>query len=129
MTKHIPKKSLKEDCIISQRLQDKRIILGISQKKLALSTNVTTQQIQKYEKGINRISSGSLYYFAKTLGVDITYFFDNLDKHSHKASSNIPPKDRTDEVIKLIKYYCKIQDIKVRKTFTSIALSLSDQYK
>ena len=60
---------------VSQRIRRRRILLGLTQQQLAELIGVTYQQAHKYEKGINRISSGRLYQIAEALGVEISYFF------------------------------------------------------
>ena len=64
-------KSLDE--YIGQRLKARRTMMGISQTKLGESLGVTFQQIQKYEKGVNRISASMLYNISVILGVDFSY--------------------------------------------------------
>jgi transcriptional regulator with XRE-family HTH domain len=56
----------------------RRIALGMSQGELGAKLGITFQQIQKYEKGSNRISAGRLYHIAGILGVDLSYFYDGL---------------------------------------------------
>jgi len=68
------------DAHVGIRLKLKRIELGFSQKELANSLSLTFQQIQKYEKGVNRISAGNLYKISHFLKVPIKYFFEDLDK-------------------------------------------------
>ena len=60
---------------VSQRLRARRMFLGLSQQSLADEVSVSVQQIQKYERANNRISSGKLYHFANFLNVPIEYFF------------------------------------------------------
>jgi transcriptional regulator with XRE-family HTH domain len=57
------------------RLRTRRMMLGMSQTELGAALNVTFQQIQKYERGINSVSAGGLEKLAATLGVPISYFF------------------------------------------------------
>jgi len=76
LTKTRKSKATKIDILVSKNLRAKRLELGVSQASLANFTGVSTQQIQKYEKGTNRISSGRLFVFAQCLKVPITYFFE-----------------------------------------------------
>ncbi|MGI9504631.1 MAG: helix-turn-helix domain-containing protein, partial [Geminicoccaceae bacterium] len=64
---------------VSQRIRRRRILLGITQQQLADLIGITCQQTQKYERGINRVSSGRLYQIAQALGVEISYFFEDAD--------------------------------------------------
>jgi len=66
------------DRYVGRRVAEKRISLGYNQSDLGRALGLTFQQIQKYEKGSNRISSSKLWEMAKFLGVDISYFFDGL---------------------------------------------------
>lgn len=68
------------DKLIAANLKKRRKGLGISQKELANVANVTIQQIQKYEKGVNRISGGNLFYLAQVLNIPVGYFFDLNDE-------------------------------------------------
>lgn len=63
---------------IGKRIKLRRTILGISQDGLGKLLGITFQQVQKYERGVNRISAGKLYVLAEKLGTDIGYFYDGL---------------------------------------------------
>lgn len=63
------------DIHVGLRLRIRRSLLGLSQEKLAESIGLTFQQIQKYERGMNRISAGRLYQFAQILDVPVTWFY------------------------------------------------------
>jgi len=69
----------KYDHEIGERLRRARVAAGLSQSSLAREVGVSFQQIQKYEAGANRISSGRLYNFARILGVGMDYFFNGLE--------------------------------------------------
>ena len=62
-------------------LKKRRLALGLTQTKVAKAINVTFQQIQKYEKGINGVSSLRLLQLASYLKVQINYFFDNYPEY------------------------------------------------
>jgi transcriptional regulator with XRE-family HTH domain len=66
------------DIHVGARLRQRRTIVGLSQTKLSESVGLTFQQIQKYERGTNRISSSRLYEFARVLAVPVSYFFDEM---------------------------------------------------
>lgn len=70
------------DIYVGSRIFKFRRLSGLSQKALARQTNMTFQQIQKYEKGANRISTQKLYDFSKILGVKIDDFFDGYESRS-----------------------------------------------
>lgn len=62
------------DIYVGSRLKLRRLILGISQKKMAEKLGITFQQVQKYENGINRISASRLWDISKLLKVQVEYF-------------------------------------------------------
>ncbi len=66
------------DVHVGSRIRMHRQIIGMSQEKLGELLGITFQQVQKYEKGSNRISASRLYYAAKTLGVPVQFFFEDL---------------------------------------------------
>jgi len=66
------------DVLVGRRVRLQRRQLGLSQERLASSLGLTFQQIQKYERGANRISASKLYQIACCLQVEISYFFDGL---------------------------------------------------
>jgi len=77
------------DSHVGGRVKLRRTELGLSQEKLGEAVGVTFQQIQKYEKGTNRIGSSRLQGIAESLGVTPSYFFDGLPEH--KPAGNGTP--------------------------------------
>lgn len=75
------------DKLVSRRLKMRRMILGLSQNDLGKAVDVSIQQVQKYEKATNRISSGKLFAFAKFLKVPISYFYDQNEDSSSAIGS------------------------------------------
>jgi transcriptional regulator with XRE-family HTH domain len=66
------------DAHVGARVRQRRTVLGMNQFKLGHAVNLSFQQIQKYERGSNRISSSRLFEFAKVLRVPVSYFFDEM---------------------------------------------------
>jgi transcriptional regulator with XRE-family HTH domain len=66
------------DAHVGRRLRQRRIALGISQEQLGSELGLTFQQVQKYEKGQNRISAGRLYRIAAILSVSVEHFFEGI---------------------------------------------------
>ena len=81
------------DVEIGERLKQARVAARLSQTELGANLGISFQQVQKYEKGMNRISSGRLYKAARVLGVKITYFFDDMD---HLLDSDAVPVERNE---------------------------------
>jgi transcriptional regulator with XRE-family HTH domain len=66
------------DVHVGSRIRVRRQLINMSQERLGELLGITFQQVQKYEKGTNRISASRLFYTAKTLGVPIQFFFEGL---------------------------------------------------
>lgn len=118
---------------VGRKIKLKRSSLGITQGELGDMLGVTFQQIQKYEKGDNRIGAGKLYEISTILNVPVSYFFDGLENNKlnlkdneennsyNTTLSNVPEK----EVSALLKFFIKIKDKKIRDSVTELAKSLS----
>jgi transcriptional regulator with XRE-family HTH domain len=70
------------DTHVGKKLKLRRVALGISQEELGNILGIAFQQVQKYEKGINRVSSGRLYCISKALNVPVNYFFEGIEDES-----------------------------------------------
>ena len=124
------------DLHVGKKLKQKRLERGISQDDLAGSVNLTFQQVQKYEKGVNRVSASKLYDFAKFLKTDITYFFDGIegyetsDKNEIYYASDVSQTAFGDdikpkEIEILTSSYKKVSNSEVRKNILALLKSLS----
>jgi len=90
------------DIRFGHRMRERRMMLGLSQTELGAALGVTFQQIQKYERGINRVSAGTLQMLAATLRVPIPYFFDGpLAESDQPAIAEGQDVEREDESLRL----------------------------
>ncbi len=102
---------------LGRKLRMRRLSLGLTQTKVANAINVTFQQIQKYEKGTNGVSSSRLIQLSSFLKVPITYFFEdfaennNIDKNIQEDSSDL-------NYSFLIKTFSKLNETQKQKIFT-----------
>ena len=113
------------DVHVGKRLQLRRSLLGLSQEKLGEAVGLTFQQIQKYEKGLNRISSGKLYQFSKILEVPVAYFFEAMGAANAATAYGLSDNDQEEfvgndvmqsrETIELVRTYYAIKDPELRK--------------
>jgi transcriptional regulator with XRE-family HTH domain len=89
-------RALDVDHFVSLAIRQRRIMLGLTQQQMAELIGVTYQQAHKYETGINRISAGRLYQIAQALGVEISYFFEEVDpeKRNRPKPSEMMPQQR-----------------------------------
>jgi len=114
----------------------------MSQEQLGKACGLTFQQIQKYERGTNRMGSSRLYQFAKILDVSISYFFDDVrtDRLSPSAQIGFAEREQTPldmggsenemlhrrETLELIRAYYKIQDAKTRRKVYELIKSMAE---
>ncbi len=130
---------------VGKQLKSRRSLLGLSQEKLAESVGVTFQQVQKYERGTNRISASRLFTFSKILDVSIDLFYQGMDNNEklsslHGMSDNdqegfdstsanikkIPENLMSKkETIDVLKAYYSIEDEKKRKDFLTLIKSMA----
>ena len=82
------------DTYIGARLRMRRLMLGMSQEALGEKLSLTFQQIQKYEKGTNRVSASRLYELAQALDVPVQYFFDGIRPRMRRCCTRPLPKTR-----------------------------------
>src|SRR5260370_13117662 len=75
----VPKKQANPiDAQVGNRVRLRRMLVGMSQEKLGEMLGLTFQQVQKYEKGVNRIGAGRLYHVGQILGVPVSYFYEDV---------------------------------------------------
>ena len=121
------------DVHVGARMRQRRTLLGMSQTKLGDAVGLTFQQIQKYERGSNRIGSSRLYEFAKVLDVPVSYFFEEMPANALVGrpmsgrgrkggfgEAGTPFEQDKDPLIKretleLVRAYYKIREARVRK--------------
>ncbi len=114
------------DKLVSKRLKMRRIMLGLSQQDIGKAVGVSIQQIQKYEKATNRVSSGKLFAIAKYLKVPVTYFYEKFDDNflssstlaEESAKYEAETKDISvseKELISLIKAFGEVKNPQSRK--------------
>lgn len=81
------------DVYVGSRVRARRLGLRVSQTKLGDATGVTFQQVQKYENGTNRIGAARLYRIARTLGVEVAYFFEGIENLEAAAFEDMSKGD------------------------------------
>jgi len=107
------------------------MLIGMSQERLGELLGLTFQQVQKYEKGVNRIGAGRLYDVARILGVPIDYFYENVHRQSQRgfSESEMPPVMEfvsSGEGLQLTLAFMRIKDPRIRKRVVDLVKSLSE---
>jgi transcriptional regulator with XRE-family HTH domain len=127
------------DIHVGSRLRMRRSMMGMSQESLADSVGLTFQQVQKYERGSNRVSASRLYQFSKILDVPVAYFFDRYgegDKKSGILSYGMADNDQeqilSDDILmerethEILRVYYSIKDEKKRREILHIVKSMAN---
>lgn len=127
------------DIHVGQRIRQRRVLLGISQEKLAETMGMTFQQVQKYERGKNRVSASRLYQLSHILDVNISYFFDNFSAELINTPKAVPKgmsdndqaglvddaKLQDKETLNLLRVYYSIKDKKARKDIMTLIRTMA----
>lgn len=122
------------DRYVGSRVRARRVGIRLSQTKLGEAIGVTFQQVQKYENGTNRIGASNLFKIAKTLGVEVAYFFEGVQEIADSMAaeaSDVPlagvkedPMTSRD-AIELMHNYYRVKDANVRKRLAQFVKTLA----
>src|ERR1700679_1629124 len=127
----MPKKQANPiDVQVGNRVRIRRMLIGMSQEKLGDLLGLTFQQVQKYEKGINRIGAGRLFEIARILDVPIDFFYDGVGTPSDglgEARAPVMEFVSSTEGLQLSLAFMKIKDPKVRKRVLDLVKSLAEE--
>lgn len=129
------------DVHVGSRVRLRRTMLGMSQEKLGEAVGLTFQQIQKYERGANRIGCSRIYQFSSILDVPVSFFFQDMPTNvlssgaAAAAKAGVQDRDQSkldddplsrQETLELVRAYYRIQDDKVRKRVFDLLLSMAN---
>lgn len=132
------------DVHVGNRIRLRRTLLGLSQEKMASLLGLTFQQVQKYERGMNRVGASRLWDIGKVLDVPIGFFYEDMDKEvanqsprmfslpdstplsfaKEKENFDIDPMNRQ-ETIELVRAYYKIPNRKAAKHLYDLIIAMS----
>lgn len=119
------------DRYVGAQIRARRMMLNLSQEEIGKHLGVTFQQLQKYERGDNRVSASRLFRLSCILDVDPNYFFDGLDRESTAVTpirgvpSCLLQQGATDEGHRLAMYYTSISEPKKRAALVDVAQALA----
>jgi transcriptional regulator with XRE-family HTH domain len=123
------------DVHVGSRVRLRRNMLGMSQEKLGEALGITFQQIQKYEKGANRVGASRLQAIATVLNVPVSFFFEDAPGESGEVIRGLSEEGSTAYVVdflnsaeglQLNRAFVKISDPKVRRKIIDLVKSLTD---
>lgn len=117
---------------LGQRVRARRLEVGMSQERLAELLGVTFQQVQKYEKGVNRIAASRLYDISSALDMPVSRFFEGLSSRSAAGVSEAT-KDYVDDALatpegtQLMALFASIKSVKVRRRVVELVKALVEE--
>ena len=119
------------DIHVGARVRLRRTLLGMSQERLGEALGLTFQQVQKYERGANRIGASRLFDLAKALQVPVGFFFDDLPEgvaEGGPPTSAVQDEDpmQRRETIELVRAFYRIQDPTARRRLYELTRSIAD---
>lgn len=125
------------DVHVGKKLRLQRTIMGFSQEALAKAVGITFQQVQKYERGINRMSASRLFDFAKVMNVEVSYFYEGFNESgesgnllegvSEQSSETFSYEDvASRETLELIRSYHRIRNPQLKRRVADLVRALTD---
>ncbi len=123
------------DVHVGKRVRLRRTLLGLSQEKLGMALGLTFQQVQKYERGVNRIGSSRLYHLSQILDVPVSFFFDDMPALEEGAAPGMregpaKPFERDPlvkrETLELVRAYYRITDGAARKRLFELTKAMAN---
>jgi transcriptional regulator with XRE-family HTH domain len=123
---------------VGSRVRMRRMLIGMSQEKLGQMLGVTFQQVQKYEKGTNRIGASRLQHIAGILGVSVDFLFEGAPQLERSAEggagfAEVPPSEyvadflSTAEGVQLMKHFVRIGNSRVRRRIVDLVAALAGE--
>ncbi|MBD3769447.1 MAG: helix-turn-helix transcriptional regulator [Rhodobacterales bacterium] len=127
------------DRVVGQRIRWRRRELKLSQEQLAELLSLTFQQVQKYEKGVNRVSAGRLFEIASVMGVPVNYFYDGAEEQLEEDRNRFMESGGLDEgprapvldadTLDLIAAFQKIEDDSLRKSLLNTVRAAASAFE
>lgn len=122
------------DIHVGSRVRLRRTLLGLSQEKLGEAIGLTFQQVQKYERGANRIGASRMYDLSRVLSVPVSYFYEDMadDVKNREIGAGVSPGQEPEkdplsrrETLELVRAYYKIGRPSVRKRIFELVKSVA----
>lgn len=122
------------DIHVGGRVRLRRTLLGMSQEKLGGALGLTFQQVQKYERGTNRIGSSRLYHLSHILDVPVSFFFDDMPVEVAgggfaEGGQQVYDQEKLSrrETLELVRAYYQIEDAEVRKRMFELVKAIAGE--
>lgn len=132
MSAETPRDTNSVDVHVGQKVRLRRTLLNMSQEKLGEALGVTFQQVQKYERGVNRIGAGRLFYIGQVLDVPVSFFFEGLRASAGGFGENDQTPFVNDllsspEGIQLAAAFSRLRNPDVRRKFIDLMKVVAEQ--
>jgi transcriptional regulator with XRE-family HTH domain len=124
------------DVHVGSRVRLRRMMLGMSQEKLGEHLGITFQQVQKYEKGTNRIGASRLQHIARVLTVPVSFFFEDAPGTVQTDPNRLAPEVSTNYVVEFLsssegiqlnKAFIRIKDAKLRRKVIELVRAMAGE--
>jgi transcriptional regulator with XRE-family HTH domain len=118
---------------LGQRVRSRRLEIGMSQERLAELLGVTFQQVQKYEKGVNRIAASRLFDISSALDMSIARFFEGIGSRANKGVAEeeegfVHDALSTPEGMQLVSLFASIKSQKVRRRVVELVRAVAEEH-
>lgn len=117
------------DVYVGARVRMRRLVIGMTQEILADRLGITFQQVQKYEKGTNRISASRLQTIANIVKVPVSFFFDNALSYDAYPLVSVQDFLLAKDGVTLNRAFVRIKSAKVRKAIVELTKALADEFE
>jgi transcriptional regulator with XRE-family HTH domain len=126
------------DVEVAKRVRTLRLRRGLSQTELSEALGVTFQQVQKYERGANRIGASRLYDLSRVLDVPVSFFFDDIKAETVEAAQRDPDRRESAngrhepdpmmrrETLELVRAYYRIPDTQIRRRLFDLTKAIAN---
>jgi transcriptional regulator with XRE-family HTH domain len=113
------------DKLISRNIRIQRLAKGMTQTELAQKLGITFQQVQKYEKGVNRVGCGRLFQIARALGLHVMDFFDGSDTGKPTNGRNVRDLLSEPQAFQLAEAFSAIGDRRLRRSVVDLVKKIA----
>ena len=118
------------DIDVGRRIRAQRLVRGMSQTELATRIGITFQQVQKYEKGVNRVGAGRLTRIAEALGVPVAFLFGAMDNGAAASTKSVNAAFaflETAGALRLVHAYADIKNPRIRRALVTLAEQMAGE--
>ncbi|MPZ58021.1 MAG: helix-turn-helix domain-containing protein [Rhizobiales bacterium] len=117
------------DILVGRNIKLHRLAKSMSQEELAHQLGLTFQQLQKYERGVNRVGGGRLFRIASILGIEISAFFEGAERPDRASVDDFSPLSliADPQPFRLVQAFSRINDPEMRRTLVSLVEKIADE--